>query len=338
MAKTSKLTVDSLQGIVGYMPTPVREDIAIDRNAENAINLDEAARVADCFVREGICAIALNGTFGECPSLTWDELQAFTGAVIDSVAGRIPVFAGATTLNTRDTISCAKVFADMGADGLMLGRPMMSPLSDENIVQYYRDVAEEVPEMAIFMYDDMEAFKRPVATWVYGKLAEIPQIIGCKYRSRLLLSGIVDNSYNADLDAVNGRIKLMPGEIDWHHAWRLFDMDSCWSSAVSGGPAPVQALHGALQDSDWAAAKAITGDIGWSYEGMVPNHNFEVWHVDKIPFMKARFAAAGYMAPGPALPPYQYIAPDRLAVAEECGRRSRQLQEKYSAQARAAAK
>lgn len=336
MAKTPKLTVDSLQGIVGYMPTPVREDIAIDRNAKNAINLDEAARVADCFVNEGLCAVALNGTFGELPSLTRGELQSFTAAVVDAVAGRVPVFAGATTLNTRDTIERAKVFADIGADGLMLGRPMMSPLSDENIVQYYRDVAEEVPELAIFMYDDMEAFKRPISTRVYGQLAEIPQIIGCKYRSRLLLSGVVDNSYNADLDAVNGRIKLMPVEVDWHHAWRLFDMDSCWSSAVSGGPAPVQALHGALLDSDWAAAKLVTGEICWTYEGIVPNHNFEVWHVDKIPFMKARFAAAEYMTPGPALPPYQYISPDRLAIAEELGRRSRQLQEKYSAQTLAA--
>ncbi len=330
MTKKPEISADDLRGIVAYMPTPVRTDIAIDRNTENAVNLDEAARVADSFVREGMCAIALNGTFGECPSLTWSELRGFTGAVIEAVAGRIPVFAGATTLNVRDTIARARVFADMGAEGLMLGRPMMSPLSDENIVQFYRDVVEEVPSLAIFMYDDMEAFKRPISTQVYSELAKIPQIVGCKYRSRLLFSGIVDNSYNADIDAVKGRIKLMPGEVDWHHAWRLFDMDACWSSAVSGGPAPVQALHSALLGGDWPAAKRITNDIAWSYEGMVPAHNFAVWHVDKIPFMKARFAAAGYMNPGPALPPYQYIAPDRLEAAIECGYRLRQLQAKYS--------
>jgi len=95
---------------------------------------------ANCFVREGICAIALNGTFGECLSLTWEELQAFTSAVIDAVVGRIPVFAGATT---RDTIARARAFSAMGGHGLMLGRPMMSPLSDENIARYYHDVAEE---------------------------------------------------------------------------------------------------------------------------------------------------------------------------------------------------
>jgi len=336
MSKRSTLTADSLRGIVGYMPTPVREDIPIDRKTKNAINADEAARVTDCFVREGISAIALNGTFGELPSLTWDELKTFTAAVVDAAAGRVPVFAGATTLNTRDTIERARVYADMGADGLMLGRPMMSPLSDENIVQFYRDVAEEVPQMAIFLYDDMEAFKLPIATPVYAELAKIPQIIGCKYRSRLLLSGIVDCSYNADLEVVGNRIKLMPGEVDWYHARRLFDVDSCWSSAVSGGPAPVRALREALEASDWSAAKSITSDIGWSYEGIVPGRNFAQWHVDKIPFMKIRFAAAGYMRPGPALPPYQHISPVRRAMAEECGRRSQQLQTKYSAAALAA--
>jgi hypothetical protein len=52
--------------------------------------------------------------------------------------------------------------------------------------------------------------------------------------------------------------------------------------------------------------------------------------------MKARVAAGGYMKPGPSLPPYHYIAPDRIALAQELGHRSRDLHKKYSGASTAA--
>src|SRR5262245_22462882 len=115
MPKMPQLSAADIKGVVAYMPTPVRTDISIDRNTKNAINLDEAARAADVLVRDGASAICLNGTFGELPSLTLDEIVDFTRAVVDSVADRVPVFAGATTLNTRDTIARARLFRDLGA-------------------------------------------------------------------------------------------------------------------------------------------------------------------------------------------------------------------------------
>ena len=184
-------------------------------------------------------------------------------------------------------------------------------------------MANALPDMPIFLYDDMEAFKRPIQTSVYAELAKIPQVVAAKYRTRLLLSQLIDNSYNRDLDAVGDQLKLMPGEFDWYAAYRLFGVDACWSSAVCGGPAPVMALRDALFGEKWEDAQVLTRELSACYDGLVPQGNFEVWHQDKIAFMKARFAAAGYLTPGPPLPPYQYIAEDRLALAEECGRRSK---------------
>jgi 4-(2-carboxyphenyl)-2-oxobut-3-enoate aldolase len=302
----------------------------VTRNTRNAVNVDETARAVDALIRDGVSAFCLNGTFGEAPSLTAEEQRTYTATVVEAARDRVPVFGGATTLNTRDTLDRARVAKDVGAKGLMLGRPMMSPLSDENIVNFYRDIAEELPDMAIFLYDDQEAFKRPITTKAYAQLAKIPQIIGCKYRSRLMISGLVDNCYNTDLEAVGDNIKLMVSEVDWQTVARLYGVDACWSSGVNGGPAPIMALRDALAAQDWATANEITHDMSWCYEGLIPPAGFEVWHIDKIPFMKARFAAAGYLKPGPALPPYYYISEERLAVARECGRRSQEMQKKYS--------
>jgi 4-(2-carboxyphenyl)-2-oxobut-3-enoate aldolase len=333
-ARTKLMKASDLSGVIGYLLTPVRSDALTPD--QYAIDVDEAARAADALIRDGVSALCLNGTFGEVASLTWDELKLFTSTVVEAARGRVPVFAGATTLNTRDTITRACGFREIGAQGLMLGRPMMSPLSDPNIVSFYQAIAQSCPDLNIFLYDDPEAFRRPISTPVYRELAKIPQIIGAKYRTRLNISGLTDNSYNVDAETVAGHIKLLPGEFDWLITARLYGVDACWSSLVCGGPAPVMALRDALAANRWSEAETLTREISHCYEGIIPNHNFEAWHLDKVPFMKARFAAAGYLKPGPALPPYQYLSPERRKIAEECGRRSRALQEKYRDRAVAA--
>lgn len=108
MAKLSKLTAKDIKGIVAIMPTPVNEGANI-WDCRDAVNLDEAARGADALVRDGIDMILVNGTFGEAASLMWDELKKFSETVVESIGGRIPVFLGATTLNTRDTIERAVI-------------------------------------------------------------------------------------------------------------------------------------------------------------------------------------------------------------------------------------
>ncbi|HVJ27762.1 MAG TPA: dihydrodipicolinate synthase family protein [Vicinamibacterales bacterium] len=329
MPKSPELTADDIKGVVAYIPTPVRQDVTIDRNVQNAVDLEEAARAADVVIRDGATAICLNGTFGELPSLTWDEMRDFTAAVIDSVAGRVPVFAGATTLNTRDTLFRARAFRDLGATGLNLGRGMLSEMGDDNIVTYYRDIAAELPEMAICLYDDVQAFKRPLSTGVYAELAKLPQVIACKYRTTLVFGKLVPNTYDKDLDAVDGKIKLMTSELDWPFVYKHFGLDAIWSSAFCYVPGVIIALQDALLAGDDERVAEIEKDLAWASETMIPAGGTAVWHVQKIPWLKARIQGSGYINAGPALPPYTYMTDDRVADAAECSRRDRELQAKY---------
>jgi len=334
MANLPKVRATDLKGIMAYMITPIIE--GADRTTPHAINHDEAARAADRLIADGVAGICLNGTFGEGPSVTAEEQKSLTATVVEAARGRVPIFGGATTLNTRDTIVRVKAARDVGAQGVMLGRPMRATMFDQNTVRFYKDIAEEIPDMAIVLYDDQEAFKRPMSTFVFAELAKVPQVVACKYRTRIMISGLMNDVYNRDIEVVGNNIKLMPAEFDWKFAYQNFGVDMIWSSGVNGGPAPSIALQNALFDGDFAAADAITRDLSWSYEGLVPAGGLEVWHADKIPFMKARFAAAGYIKPGPSLPPYTWISEERLAVARELGRRAAELQAKYSAVALAA--
>lgn len=325
----SLLTPQDIEGIVAIMPTPVVEG-ADSWDSRDVVDLEEAGRGADHLVTDGIDCLLVNGTFGEAATLMWDELAAFSETVMEAVAGRVPVFLGATTLNTRDTVERGRYFRDLGAQGLFLGRPMWCTMSDEMIVHFYQDIAEALPDMAIFVYDNHEAFKGKISTRVYGEIAKIPNVVASKYRS--VLAATSTDNLVADLRAVDGWMKLLPHDADWYYAARWFpdEIDGCWSSGVAAGPEPVVALKQAIVGGDWERAKQVAEDIYWAYEGFFPDGSFVAFHTHNIGIQKARFDAAGYIKAGPALPPYHVTPAPILESARECGRRWKQLRAKYA--------
>jgi len=133
--------------------------------------------------------------------------------VIQTAQKQVPVFCGATTLNTRDTIRRGRELMQMGATGLFLGRPMWQEMDDDSIVGFYSDIAEALPDAPIIVYDNPEAFKGKLSPRVYARLAKIPTIIGAKYMA-------IGQQFLADLDAVGDHITLMPMDSDWYYAWK----------------------------------------------------------------------------------------------------------------------
>lgn len=322
------LTAQDIKGIAAIMPTPVKGE-SISWADRDVVDLDETARAVDSLIRDGIDILWVNGTFGEAATLMWEELKKFSATVMEAAAGRIPVFLGATTLNTRDTVERGRYFRELGARGLFLGRPMWCRMSGAMIVQFYRDIAEALPDMNIVVYDNYEAFKGKIPTVVYGELAKIPNVVASKYRS--VLAAMTNDNLVADLKAVGGNMKLMPHDADWYYAARWFpdEIDGCWSSGVSAGPEPVVALKNAIISADWERAKQIAEDIYWAYQKFFPEGNFEAFNTYNIGIQKARFDASGYIKAGPALPPYHNTPADILENAKECGRRWRELRNRY---------
>lgn len=146
--------------------------------------------------------------------------------MVETARGRKPIFVGVTTLNTRDTIRQLKHARDIGADGTMLGLPMWQVCDVPNAVRFYRDVAEAVPEMAICVYANPEAFKFQFLTLFWAGVAEIPQVITCKY--------IHIGQLSIHTAVTKKRIRFLPIEFDHLDAARI---DPEFHTAF-GRPAP----------------------------------------------------------------------------------------------------
>jgi len=318
-----RLTADDLVGVVGILPTPANP--GSERwDAGDTLDRDEAARAANAVVADGVDALLTNGTFGEMAGLTQHEWRDYVTIVVDAVARRVPVFLGATALNTRDTIANARFVRDAGADGVFLGRPMWCELSPDAIVRFYADVAEAVPELAIVIYDNPEAFKGRITTDVWKRLSRIPQVIGAKYMA-------VDRQYRQDLAAVERRIRLMPVDAEWFYAyvWEPEAARATWSGGVACDPAPVVALRDALlgAPADLERARSLASAIADATFPMFPNGSFHEFSRYNVPIEKIRMDAAGYLTAGPSRPPYDVIPEAYADNAREAGRRWRKLAE-----------
>jgi 4-(2-carboxyphenyl)-2-oxobut-3-enoate aldolase len=318
-----RLSTEDIVGVVGIVPTPAHPG-AERWDAVNTVNLPETEKMIEAVVSDGIEIVMTTGTFGECATLTWDELRDFTDCVVRTARHRVPVFAGITTLNTRDTISRGRELVGLGADGLFVGRPMWLPMDDGAIVQFYRDLAEAMPGVPLVVYDNPLAFKGKISTETYRALAAIPEIVAAKHVGGPSLEG--------DLLAVGKGLRLLPLEPDWCGlAEKHPDLaKACWSGSVACAPRPIAALSRAILARDWQRARELTKRVVWAMETMFPDGDLARFMNYSIQLGHVRFAAAGLIDPGPTRPPYVGAPEEFIAGSVECGRRWAQLQAEFA--------
>lgn len=319
-----RLGVADVRGVLAIMPTPAL-DGADDPEMADTVDYAEAERAVEALIGDGVDAIMTNGTFGEGATLTWQELRVFADVVVRVAAGRVPVVVGATTLNTRDTIERAKTIADLGADGLLLGRPMWSYCDDVELVNFYASVAEAVPSLAIVVYDNPEAFRGKISPGAYRALSQIPQVVAAKY------PGLGD-TFGADLEAAGGRMRLLPVDRDWFRAWELAPADvlACWSGSASCGPRALVAMARLIRAGDRDGAASISQQLQEASAGFFPQGSFRLFANYNVQLEKIRIDAAGYMRAGPCRPPYTHCPTEYAAGARESGRRFAALNAKYA--------
>jgi len=318
------ITVDAITGVLGMVPTPATPD-ADQWSCTQSVDLDETSRMARMLVDGGIGILMTAGSFGEGATLTWEEHQAFTDCLVQELGAKALLFAGATTLNTRDTIARGRALIALGADGLFLGRPMWMSLDQRDIVRFYADVAEALPGVPVIVYDNQFAFKAKIATDTYAALSRIPGIVATKH--------IGGPAIQNDLRAVGGRIRVLPVDAQWAALARAFPeaAAACWSGNVADGTEPLRALAQAVAARDYDRADAICARLVWAQSPMFPGGKLENFVDYNVPIARARLEGSGLVRSGPPRPPYLYAPEEHWEGGRETGRRWASLRSEFPA-------
>ncbi|MBI2220724.1 MAG: 4-hydroxy-tetrahydrodipicolinate synthase [Acidobacteria bacterium] len=168
------MTRSTWTGCGTALVTPFRQDGTLD---EPAIR-----RLARRQVDAGIHFLVPCGTTGESPTLSEDERVRIVEIVVDEVAGRVPILAGAGGYDTREVIHTARRMKQAGASGILSVTPYYNKPTPEGLVQHYSAIAGEAG-LPIVVYNVPGRTGCNVDAATLLKLSAIPGIVGVKEAS-----------------------------------------------------------------------------------------------------------------------------------------------------------
>ena len=167
--------MEKLKGVVIPMITPLTDDDRIDVESLRALT--------DHCIESGMTCLYPCGTTGEMMYLTVEERKLTAQTVVKHAAGRVPVFVHVGAWNQADTIELAKHAASIGADGIGVVTPSFYAISDKGIIDYFRAVANSVPEdFPVYLYGIKQNAVNDLTKNVCEEVAKTcPNVIGAKY-------------------------------------------------------------------------------------------------------------------------------------------------------------
>src|SRR5262249_10128417 len=125
----------------------------------NSVDLDESARMVENFIRDGVGGIALCGTTGECAALLWEEKLAFVDTALQVARHRVPIFAGSTSLGTKETVRQMRPLRALAAEAAFVGLPLWQTPTTKTSVRWFAALSAATPDMAIMVYSNAMFFK-----------------------------------------------------------------------------------------------------------------------------------------------------------------------------------
>ncbi|MDI3270418.1 MAG: 4-hydroxy-tetrahydrodipicolinate synthase [Bacillota bacterium] len=147
------------------------------------VHLREAKRLARHLVAEGIHGLVVGGTTAESPTLTPEEKRALLEALLEEVGDEVPVWFGAGTHSTRETLQLAHLGEEAGAHGLMLVTPYYNKPPQEGLYRHFRAVAEEV-DLPLMLYNVPGRTSVHLEAETVARLAEAcPTVVAVKEAS-----------------------------------------------------------------------------------------------------------------------------------------------------------
>jgi 4-hydroxy-tetrahydrodipicolinate synthase len=248
------------RGAFTALLTPMKDSGEVDYEAYR--------RLIEFQIAEGIDGILPLGTTGETPTLDEEEEEELLKIAVETVKGRIPVMAGASSNDTTHTVRYTERAKRMGADAALVVTPYYNKPNDDGLIRHFEAAA--AVGIPIVVYNIGSRTGRNIPVPLMEKLSRIPGIIGVKESS-------------GDLNQMGDVIReiAIPRRAEGKNFWVLSGDDAMTLPLMALGgegvvsvisnvvPAKVKALVSACLAGDFEKARAI--------------------HFELLPFVKAAF-------------------------------------------------
>ncbi|RYB07061.1 dihydrodipicolinate synthase family protein [Lichenibacterium ramalinae] len=292
-----------LTGLSAFPITPASASGVVDVAALRGLVGRLAAAKVD--------SVGLLGSTGSYPYLTRDERRRALDAALDEAAGRVPVLVGVGALRTDAALDLARDAQAAGAAAGLLAPVSYTPLSDDEVFEHVRAVADG-SGLPICFYDNPGTTHFAVSPALLGRLSRLPGVVAAK--SPAAPAAEVAGRIAALRAAVPDGFRL-GSSVDWHAAEALLAGSEAWYSVAAGlFPRPCLAILRAARRGDGAEARRLDAALA------------PLWALFRAhSSLRVVYAAADILGlcraepPRPILPLPAAVRADVAAVVERLG-------------------
>ena len=191
-----------LNGIITAMVTPFESSGNIDIKATEIL--------IEKLIANGVQGIFVLGTNGEFHVIENDMKIKFAKKVVEIVANRVPVYAGAGGNSTDEVIKLGKQMIAVGVDALSVITPYFVSLKENELYNHYQMIAENLA-IPIVLYNIPKNTGINLSFELVSKLSKISNIIGIKDSSGDInnIAGYIDNTSRNKFSVLSGSDSLI---------------------------------------------------------------------------------------------------------------------------------
>jgi len=156
-----------LHGVFPYLVSPLDD--------EGRVKSGVLGRLVGDLIAAGVHGLTPLGSTGEFAYLNNGQRAAIVRATVEAAAGRVPVVAGVASTATADAVAQARLYAKLGAAGILAILESYFPLADAQVEAYFRAIADAV-DVPVVLYTNPQFQRTDLSLDVIARLSEHPRI------------------------------------------------------------------------------------------------------------------------------------------------------------------
>lgn len=201
-------------------------------------NLMEKAlrQVIDYTIAGGVHGVFILGSTGEFYGLEWEQKKRAIEITVEQTAGRVPVYAGASEITTRDCIKLAKLAESIGGvAAVSVLTPYFITPSKSELKEHYLSIAAAT-KLPVILYGNDDRTNVSIPADLVVELSKVENIVGIKDSSGDMtkmgeyIRLTIDNEFNV----IAGRDTLILANLVYGGAGAIAATANIVPSVVAG--------------------------------------------------------------------------------------------------------
>ena len=132
-----------MNGVITALITPFKD---------KKVDFDSLKKLVDFQIKSGVQGFVINGTTGESPTVSLEEMSEIFSAIRKQVGNAFPLIFGAGSNSTQKAIALSKAGEKLGADAILSVVPYYNKPTQKGLFEHFVAIASSI-NIPVILYN-----------------------------------------------------------------------------------------------------------------------------------------------------------------------------------------